>query len=148
MKFFVYSRQHIEATTPHEVTNLIVSIRTPGDPKEAKLPIGPLTVGVLRMDFHDIDHHPPEVEHLLFTEEKIDPKTLFTDTMAQTLLAFVKEKLPVEHFLVHCDAGWSRSPAVAAAFSKITTGVDEEYFRRFHPNMRVYGAILRAHFGQ
>lgn len=147
MKFFIYSRQHIEATSPHDETNIIISIRTPGDPKEARLPISPTTLGVLRQDFHDIDCYPADVEIHLIGEggDKVDPKTLFTPEQAREILDFVSSKLPVEHVLVHCDAGWSRSPAVAAALSKIHTGEDDDFFRRFHPNMRVYNAILKAH---
>jgi hypothetical protein len=40
----------------------------------------------------------------------------------------------------------SRSPAVAAALSKVLTGDDAAFFGgRYRPNMRVYRTLLEAH---
>jgi predicted protein tyrosine phosphatase len=47
-----------------------------------------------------------------------------------------------ENFIVHCDAGHSRSPAVAAAISKAFGEDDSMYFKRYRPNMRVYRNLL------
>jgi predicted protein tyrosine phosphatase len=44
---------------------------------------------------------------------------------------------------VHCDAGVSRSPAVAAALARVLKGDDAEYFAgRYRPNTRVYRMLL------
>lgn len=48
----------------------------------------------------------------------------------------------IERIILHCDAGVSRSPGVAAALSKSLLGDDAEFFRRYRPNMRVYRTLL------
>lgn len=47
--------------------------------------------------------------------------------------------------LIHCEAGVSRSPAIAAAIIKSLTGDDREVFDRARPNLYVYGMMLAAH---
>ena len=151
MEFFVYSRAMIEAITPHEVGHLIISIRTPGDPKEVRLPTNALTRGVLHLQFHDIDSYPADVEEILFAEEPHLKKAVFTDEMADQVLDFIDKHFtfaayPVERIIVHCDAGISRSAAVAAALCKsVFADDDDPFFRRYHPNRRVYRAILNAY---
>jgi protein-tyrosine phosphatase len=44
--------------------------------------------------------------------------------------------------IVHCDAGYSRSPAVAAAIARVFLGDDAWYFRRYLPNRRVHRMLL------
>ncbi len=44
-----------------------------------------------------------------------------------------------------CDAGMSRSPAVAAALGRVLNGDDSSFFAgRYRPNMRVYRMMLDA----
>jgi predicted protein tyrosine phosphatase len=145
VKLSVYSRQMIEIIKPYDEGHLIISIRTPGDPKEAKLPRNEFTYGVLQLQFHDIIAADEEAEKEVEKEGKY---ILFNDRMAKIILCFVTSNMtpPVEHILVHCDAGVSRSAGVAAALAKAVYGQDDsEFFSRYHPNRRVYRAILNAH---
>ena len=164
MDFFVYSRLALEAARPHdEAAHLIISIRTPGDPDKVKLPLSKRTLGVLHMEFHDIDRGPhwdddatatPEVLEYRASEKKrwkdriayLGEDVLFNPKMAAELVGFVRAERPepVERIIVHCDAGLSRSPAVAAALSRVLDGDDDAYFKRYRPNMKVYRGILDA----
>ncbi len=135
MKFFVYSRQEIEAIEPHVVSHVIVSIRTPGDPNEVKLPMNEHTKDVLHLQFHDVDRI------IQGYNENLEPE-MFQPEHAKLIREFVESNKNVERFIVHCDAGWSRSPAVAAAISKMLTNDDVYFFNRYHPNRRVYNMIL------
>jgi predicted protein tyrosine phosphatase len=72
---------------------------------------------------------------------------LFDENFAQRILDFVdgvKDK--IDTLLVHCEAGVSRSSAVAAAVSKIYLGIDpkEPYFRnpKYRPNILVYHTTI------
>jgi len=96
-------------------------------------------VGLLNMSFEDID----------FPRPTTPPELIFDAQKAKQILDFVKEMWPqVECFLVHCHAGMSRSPAVAAAIENIYHGRGEDnyWFERKVPNMSVYRTILNTHY--
>lgn len=93
----------------------------------------------LNIHFSDIEREPrtnyPEVR--LMKEED-----------AKKIKEFVEELIKndeIEELIVHCYAGASRSPAVAAALSKIYNDDDQEYFEECTPNMHVYNMILDAY---
>lgn len=141
-EFFIYSRHAVEAVPPHDVPHIIVSITTPGDPDyPAKIKTNHATLGLLRLTFHDLDRIPPGHEEFVVEAE------LFQPSQARQILAMVKEHPTAQRLIVHCDAGLSRSPAVAAALSKILVGNDDYFFRDYHPNRRVYRMILDEHYG-
>jgi predicted protein tyrosine phosphatase len=82
------------------------------------------------------------------TPETIAKYDLFRPDQAKQILDFVTENWDkVDAFLIHCEAGVSRSPAIAAAITKIAGGEDTYYFRHYSPNRYVYKTILEAHFG-
>jgi predicted protein tyrosine phosphatase len=89
--------------------------------------------GVLRLAFHDIDE--PE-----------EPYVAFNEGHAKQILDFVKQMKDanVDLFIVHCRAGWSRSPAVAAALTKIYGQNDNVFFRNLRPNAYVYRLLLNT----
>lgn len=96
-------------------------------------------VGLLNMAFEDIE----------FPRPTTPPELIFDTAKAQQILDFVAEMWPqVECFLVHCHAGMSRSPAVAAAIEHIYhgNGADNHWFRAKTPNMMVYRNILNTHY--
>lgn len=139
MEFYVYSRRAIEAIAPHtEAPHVIISITTPrdGEPDLANLPTCENTKGVLRLHFTDLDWK---------VDDSVREDHLFQDEQGQQIVSFV-EASGVDRVLVHCDAGWSRSPAVAGALAVIHNGpgADAAIFARYRPNMRVYRGILRA----
>jgi predicted protein tyrosine phosphatase len=96
--------------------------------------------GLLNMAFADIE----------FARDDIEPEMVFDQVKAKQILDFVAEMWPqVECFLVHCHAGMSRSPAVAAAIEHIYHGnrADEFWFKTKTPNMLVYRTLLNEHYG-
>jgi len=154
MKFYVYSRQAIEAVPAMTDRHLIISIRTPGDPRPVRLRTNECTRGVLHLQFHDLDRIPEDHIPLLGSGVPahlvVDETTLFNEGHAKQMLDFVRRyKDDVGAILVHCDAGWSRSPAVAAAVGKVLFQQDDAmWFKTKTPNMRVYRTILNVHQAQ
>ncbi len=133
-QYYIYSRTMIEEhVEPHEVPHLIISIGCPGD-EDAKIKTNEHTLKILRLQFWDSDG------------ESVKESECFQPEQARQILALVKTWPEAERLIVHCDAGYSRSPAVAAAISKILTGDDESFFKRYRPNMRVYRTILEEYY--
>lgn len=61
--------------------------------------------------------------------------------IVDALLQYVDE---VSQIIVHCDAGYSRSPAVAAALAKALRESDEEFFGHdYCINNHVYITLLK-----
>jgi len=89
-------------------------------------------VGLLRLVFDDITQ--PDM-----------PRS-FTPALAAEILDFVANVWDqAEAFLVHCDVGLSRSPAVAAALSRIYYGDDGPWFELDFPNRLVYDVLVETH---
>lgn len=87
--------------------------------------------GVLTLQFDDIDHE---------TEGAV----LFTDEMADAVIAFIREHRSVETLLVHCYAGESRSRAVGAFAVEMLGGDNTKYFETGTPNQYVYDVLESA----
>lgn len=133
MQFFVYSRGAIEAIQPFEEPHAFISIVTPpADTDFPKLPLNDKTFETLRLVFDDVDRL------------RLEDDVLFTVDQAHSVWTFVlaAQKAGVETFVLHCDAGQCRSPAVAAAISKVFTGDDSSFFKRYRPNMLVFRTLL------
>jgi len=71
-----------------------------------------------------------------------------TEWEAQTIVDFVRQHADKDCLIVHCDAGYSRSPAVALAAGDILGLVDETRRIRefaaqgvYQPNRTVYNRI-------
>ena len=142
MKFTILSRQSAEfllASRP-DSQHIVISISTPGCPP-AHLTSTNTILGVLRLWFADLDHLPDELSEL---------KTrLFQPEDARAILRIVQDHVDeVEEVIIHCDAGMSRSPGVAAALSRVFTGDDREVFKSFpHLNRFVYRTIINEFYG-
>lgn len=131
MEFSVYSRGAIEGMAPHEVPHVIVSITTPPD-DAARLAPGPMCRGVLRLAFADADR-------------AIGGADLFDADDATAIFDFVElHRQHIARIVLHCDAGYSRSPGVAAALAVCLGQDDGEFFRRYRPNMHVYRTLLNT----
>lgn len=141
-KINVYSRQMIELIQPYEDPHVIVSIRTPEDPHMVRLPFSAHTLAVLHLQFHDLND--AALAHVEVRDQY--EAQCFNRDHARQVLQLVKEFPKAERLIVHCDAGLSRSPGVAAAVSKILTGDDSQFFKRYSPNSRVHRTILEEHF--
>jgi predicted protein tyrosine phosphatase len=115
-----------------------ISIGTePGDwPKLNKCQL----VDLLQISFFDLDRIPDECTN----EDKI---VLFNEDHARRIWEFVESVWDrVDLILVHCLAGVSRSPAVAAAVAKIRYSSDDLYFKSYAPNMLVYRIMLKEYY--
>ncbi len=139
-KFIVFNREEIEAEPAHADLHIIVSIQSPKDPQLPKLNVSRHTLRVVRLVFHDMD----DMHKKAFPPEKWAKyeDDCFSPAQARQIIEAVRMHPEAEELLVHCDAGFSRSPAVAAALSKALTGDDTRFFKQYAPNMRVYRTIL------
>lgn len=75
---------------------------------------------------------------------------LFHDSQAHDILDFVTQQWGrIETLLVHCDAGISRSSAVAAAIARLKGEDEAEFFDEpYDPNPRVYQTIREVATGR
>jgi predicted protein tyrosine phosphatase len=135
MEFFVYSRRGLEAARPHEVPHVIISITSAPD-DVARLRANDQCRGVLRLSFPDADA--PSVQ---FAEAD-----LFSPSQAMQVWDFVlRHRGDIHRIVLHCDAGVSRSPAVAAAVARVLGGDGAEFLSgKYRPNQRVYRLLLDA----
>ncbi len=135
MEMFVYSRAAIERVPPHDVPHVIISI-TSSRSDRARLPPSEHCRGVLRLTFLDADQAVDgHAEEDLFSAEQADQIWDFV----------LGQRGAIARVVVHCDAGVSRSPAVAAALAKTLTGSDAQFFARYRPNMRVYRTLMNRY---
>lgn len=75
-----------------------------------------------------------------------DRSDSFTASQARELLDFAEQVWDrIEILLIHCEAGLSRSPGVAAALSRIYYGDDGPWFEYDFPNRLVYRLLVDGH---
>ena len=89
---------------------------------------------VLRLKFDDVERDYKN-EHCITKED------------AENIVKFVnKNKNKVDEFIVHCEAGVSRSAGVGAAIMKALNGDDWDVFKNplKCPNMKCYRTVLNA----
>jgi len=95
-------------------------------------------VGLLQLEFMDAEFIRP-------TSKWSNGLSIFNEDHAMQILEFVSDMWDkAEVFMAHCDAGQSRSPAIAAAIENIYygSGADQHWFNTKTPNMLVYRKIL------
>ena len=132
MDLFVYSRRALEAVQPHEVPHVTISI-TSGPEDIARVRRNEHCKGILRLYFADAE----------VPSDRFPEAVLFTPAHAGQIWDFVLRHRDLERIVLHCDAGISRSAAVAAALARILNGDDAEFFAgKYRPNMRVYRLLL------
>jgi len=91
---------------------------------------------VLPMAIDDTD---PALPH------KLPTSIAMTEDHAAAIWDFVEShRNDVETIVVHCNAGYCRSPAVAAGLCKVLIGNDRQFFRGKDPNMHVYRMMVRV----
>lgn len=131
-----------------EYPHILISISSPGS-EGAILPDNPQRLEVLRLQFHDIVHEdfiragvdPEDLGMKFLRQYNVEP-TFFSEENANAI-AELLERHPGKQVIVNCEAGISRSAAVAAAISLATTGDDHFYFRNYFPNKQVYSMLAR-----
>lgn len=100
-------------------------------------------VGLLRLRFWDIAN--PSSKQIQAEDSK-----LFSVEQAKEVLDFVNANWDkADTILVHCEAGMSRSPAIAAAIEYIRSGKEASlpYFKKYIPNGFVYKTLLEVNYG-
>jgi predicted protein tyrosine phosphatase len=118
-----------------EISHAFISIHTPGD-KAPFIATNDYTLGFMSLCFDDVD------SEKMF--EGINRKPiLFNEQIAYDIIAFWA-KINPKVFVIHCDAGFSRSPAVAAALTSINGDSDLEFFSRYRLNMLVYRTLIET----
>lgn len=122
--------RHFRLLAPYAV----LSITSPRQSK-TKIRRHGLCLGVLRLVFNDAE---PTASFELPPNIKIMSKR-----QATIIWRFVLRHVDsVSTIVVHCEAGFSRSPAVAAAICRCLGHEDRFFFANFHPNMHVYRLLL------
>jgi len=105
-----------------------------------------ISIGVEKGDWPKINKvQQVDLLQLFFydTEFKREDVKCIGQEDADLILDFMQKNWDnVEYIMVHCLAGMSRSPGVAAAISRIKYGNDDFYFKNYLPNTMVYRTIL------
>jgi predicted protein tyrosine phosphatase len=134
MDIRAFPRYVVENGLPFDDPYIIISITTHKS-EPANIPSSDACKGILRLFFPDLDR--PSSDH----------PNHFSSGHAQAIWDFVAaHKDEVKHIISHCDMGQCRSPAVAAAISKVLTGDDEIFFKRHTPNMHVFRTMLETYY--
>lgn len=113
--------------------HLLICIVGSGE-KETILKPNPNRLGELRLRFDDINSPREGYIH-------------FTKLMAQQILYFVAPFLTgdeLKEIIIHCNAGLSRSPGVAAALATILNQDENIFFIHHFPNPFVRKTIIDA----
>jgi len=127
--------------TPHA----IVSITDPDLDLPAFAP-NENRIAILSLRFYDLE----DISDQMSLKDAVEYVTmfghgLFKDDQATQIVEFVERiKDKAKGILVHCEAGVSRSAAVAAVIELILNGSNERVFndRRYSPNLYVYTKLL------
>jgi len=135
MKLYVMGRMEAGEFSLSE-PYIHIAVYTPGD---TETPLIPCAARVARLDlcFHDVARVSERewlANQLKGTGTEVQP---FTQQHAEQIVAFLKAHSGIKHIAVNCDAGSSRSPAIAAAISYHFTGKCEEFYTRYRPNRHV-----------
>ena len=131
MKFKVLSEREIKDFTYNE-KYVVISIRSPHT-YPVELLDDQNRLATLCTAFSDIDRalvgYPKQI--------------LMTKTQSKEILSFYRfYRHKVDTVVVNCEAGISRSSAVAAALAKTEAQDDSEFFKKYIPNRFVYRMIL------
>lgn len=139
MDFTILSKDEIEQGVIVPEPCVPISISDPRI-RKPKIRIAGLCRDILYLRFSDAEpvegfEHPPEIK-------------LITPRQARAIWRFVdRYKKDIDTIVVHCHAGMSRSPAVAAAICRGLGGDDSWFFQEYQPNQYVYQVILEARQG-
>ena len=134
MEFFVYSRGAVERIAPHDVGHIIISVTSSLD-DQARLSPGAHCLEVVRLSFADQDAASPDhPERVVFSR----------DHARAIWAAIVAHRERLVRLVVHCDAGVSRSPAIAAGIARALGEDDGRFFKRYAPNTLVYRTVIET----
>lgn len=108
------------------------------DPEEPQATIECNERNILRQQFHDLDR----------VYSQLTEVTYFSPWHAIAIVNFLRHNFNRDHIIIHCEAGISRSPAIAAAICHhLRLPNAWELFRGpYMPNLMVF-TILRSELG-
>ena len=137
MKFLTLSQKQIKNSAIYnsiKEKHVVISI-TSAEDEEITIPFNTHRVSQLYLKFDDV--------------QDIDSRYIYFDrSMANQILEFVEKYInSVSLIIVQCQAGLSRSVAIAAALSKIINYTDDNIYTKGIPNMFVYTTLLDELFG-
>lgn len=129
----IMSRQAAENAIPTETTMFMISISDVGSPLP-NIKASKLNRGCIQMQFDDVYEDEPNA---------------MTAAQAKELVGWIEyffEHIQCEQMWVHCEAGVSRSAAIAAATARCLFGDDTSIFANpnFYPNKHVYLLMCKA----
>lgn len=112
----------------------MISISTPFEEYHSAPFITPYIESIFRIEFHDIDKPAPKMIHY---------NTILAKKMAQYVVQ--QRTNGIEHFIIHCDAGVSRSAGVGAALYDVFA-IPNTVFETttYSPNMLCYRNTYNA----
>lgn len=133
VEYLVADREEAEQGLVIRKAFAVISISDPGKPiPKVFRPVHCL--GVLHLAFNDAE-----------PSESLPPSiTLMSAEDAQATRSFVDRHHTAGAFLIHCEQGASRSPAVAAALCKAGGGDPTFYFENYQPNHFIFQRVLHA----
>jgi len=128
-----------------DIPYIVISIYSTNS-QPAKIPLHPKCLDVLSIQFDDVDSDDWQIGCKSITEKQANQIWTFVDYYLQRNHTNPKlDNTKAELILIHCNAGVCRSPALAAAISRIYTGEDKEWFQKpYLPNMKVYNTMLKV----
>lgn len=137
MRFLTLSEQEIKTSRIYSAIkekHIVISITSAAD-EEIVLPHNISRVSQMFLKFDDV--------------QDIDSRFIYFDrSMAHNILQFVEKYInQISLIVVQCQAGISRSVAIASALSKIINFSDDAIFTSGIPNMFVYTTLLDQLFG-
>lgn len=136
MDFIVTDRNGIESGVRVRSAYIVISIHDP-DRSRPKVKKQSGLRGVLQLAFHDAE---PITSGALPAQI-----VLMAPEQARQICEFAqKHKNDVGAVVVHCEAGMSRSPAIAAALCKIMGEEDRRFWNEYQPNLYVYNLVMEA----
>ena len=119
---------------------VLISITDPDSP-DAALTNDPKRLVVLRQKFSDVGEN-IESHRIAWPGS---PLIRFNEAHTKEIVDFVTNHKDLD-IVVHCEAGISRSPAVAAAICNYINGPrsDAAYFKNYIPNSFIYNKLIVA----
>ena len=140
MEFIVTDRIGIKTGVRVRAAYIVISIHDPKSRKpKVKRQLG--LRGMLQLMFDDAE---PTDSEMLNAQV-----TLMSSRQARQVCDFVQRRRnQVGAVVVHCEAGMSRSPAVAAALCKAFGDDNRRFWQEYQPNEYVYRLVLEAAKGR
>ena len=139
MEFTVLSRDEIKHYNTDK-KHIVISVSDP-EYDSPRLPENPNRLCSLYLSFHDIDdiHYRGDLEAKMI---------IFKKRNATLILKFFETFRDSANLVIcQCEAGISRSSAIAASLCKISGQDDSKFFKEYLPNSFVYNSILKEFYG-